>query len=442
MTSLISGAPSQTRERLLTASSWTVGGYAFSQFLRLGNNLFLSYLLVPEAFGLMVLVNPYMIGLNMFSDIGIGPSIIQHPKGDEAPFLRTAWTMQVIRGGFLWLMACLLAWPLSWYYEAPMLLFVFPVVGINAVFAGFNSTAFFSLNRKMQLGKITTLELGSYSASILVMLVWASISPTIWALVAGGFVDSSLKMILGYWFLPGISHRFQWDEQAKKDLFHFGRWIFLSTLLTFLAAYGDRLLLGKMVSLAFLGIYSVAFGLANGLFQVVQSLTGRVLFPAYAGFARDDHAAMKEKIKRIRRLILLGSLPLLALFAGCGDRFIHLWNERYWEAGWILRVLSVGEMLGIASLTLMPIYLALGNSFRQMVMVLIKGALLFGGMLIGGYLGGTFGIVVGIAASQIVFYPIVVLSVREYGIWDLRDDLCLAAGTAILTLFFANFSSY
>ena len=77
--------------------------------MRLGSNLILTRLLVPEAFGTMALVNALVMGLTMFSDMGTGPAIQKCAHGDEPEFLDTVWSVQAIRGGVLWLVA-----PLGW----------------------------------------------------------------------------------------------------------------------------------------------------------------------------------------------------------------------------------------------------------------------------------------------------------------------------------------
>ena len=70
----------------------------------------------PEAFGLMALVNAVLYGLRMFSDLGLGPSIIQKKGGVEPDFLHTAWTIQILRGAVLTIGACVLAWPMAAFY--------------------------------------------------------------------------------------------------------------------------------------------------------------------------------------------------------------------------------------------------------------------------------------------------------------------------------------
>ena len=46
------------------------------QVLRFGFNLVLTRLLLPEVFGLMALVDLFLLGLHMFSDVGLGLSIV------------------------------------------------------------------------------------------------------------------------------------------------------------------------------------------------------------------------------------------------------------------------------------------------------------------------------------------------------------------------------
>src|SRR5436190_19575910 len=127
------------RGRAIKSSVWMMIGWALGQVIRFGGNLILSRLLFPELFGLMALVNVFFQGLQMFSDVGIGPAIIQNKKGDEPRFVNTAWTIQCARGFVLTLVGCLLAWPIAKFYREPRLVWLFPLVAANAALAGFNS---------------------------------------------------------------------------------------------------------------------------------------------------------------------------------------------------------------------------------------------------------------------------------------------------------------
>src|SRR5690606_2290529 len=97
-----SSSRTSLKARALMGSGWVGGGYIAVQGLRFVSMMVLTYLLAPDVFGVMTMINVFLQGLEMFSDIGIGPSIIHSKRGEKSEFLNTAWTMQVIRGFVLW----------------------------------------------------------------------------------------------------------------------------------------------------------------------------------------------------------------------------------------------------------------------------------------------------------------------------------------------------
>jgi len=50
------------KQRLVHSGGWVIFGHLFSQVLRLGSNLILTRLLVPEMFGVMAIVTVIMAG--------------------------------------------------------------------------------------------------------------------------------------------------------------------------------------------------------------------------------------------------------------------------------------------------------------------------------------------------------------------------------------------
>jgi len=89
-------------QRVMRGAAFTSGGFVLSQGMRFASNLILARLLFPEAFGLMAL----MTGLTMLSDTGVPQSIMQNKRGEDPDFLNTAWTLNLMRGVVLWLIAC------------------------------------------------------------------------------------------------------------------------------------------------------------------------------------------------------------------------------------------------------------------------------------------------------------------------------------------------
>ncbi len=355
------------RSRALAGSFWTLGGYTTSQLIRLGSHLVLAWLLAPEIFGLMALVKVVQQGLTMFSDIGIAPSIVQSKRGDDPEFLNTAWTIQIIRGVILWLVACVLAWPLAALFArndlaAWQLLYLLPVAGFGAVFDGFASTSLGTLNRKLWLGRVTLLEVGTQVATVAVMVAWGAVSATAWALVFGGLAGSLVRCVVSHYLVPGYRVRIVYNRDCAREILHFGKWIFSSTAFTFLALNLDRLILGNILSLDELGLYSIALVFAKVPQHVGSRLSSTVLFPVYSSF-RDQPDRMVSVALKARGLVLLVGVAVCTCLVVVSPIFFYtLWDERYHEAGTIAQWMALYIWAMLVQLTMSRIPLALGNS--------------------------------------------------------------------------------
>jgi len=70
--------------------TWTIIERVASQFVRLAGNLILSRLLFPKDFGLAASVSVYFQSIQMFTEMGVERSLVQHEEGDQPRFLNTS----------------------------------------------------------------------------------------------------------------------------------------------------------------------------------------------------------------------------------------------------------------------------------------------------------------------------------------------------------------
>lgn len=322
---------------------WTIVGYGGSQILRFGSNLVLTRLLFPELFGLMAIVNVFLTGLHLFSDLGLNASIIQSKRGDDPVFLNTAWTLSIIRGAVLWLCCLGIAYPAAQFYHEPRLLWLLPLVGLSTLVGGFCSTSLSTLNRHLALKQISLYELGGQIVGLVVTLIWAWLNPSILALVAGGLVASVFQLIASHRLNGDRRNRITWDGDSIKELISFGKWIFLSTAIYFLSSSTDRLILGKLFTFQLLGVYGIALTLSDVPRQIVFAVATKVIYPAYSKFVELPRSEFRAKIVHHRRPMLLVSAVITALTVGLGDLIISfLYDDRYTAATWMFPLLAIG----------------------------------------------------------------------------------------------------
>lgn len=414
--------------RAMRSSAWTVFGYGASQAIRLASNLALTRLLFPEAFGMMALVTVAMVGLQQFSDVGTGPAIMQNRRGDDPDFLDTAWTLQVIRGLCLWLGTCVLAVPVARFYGEPMLAQLLPAAGLSLLIGGFNPTRIETANRHLMLGRVTVLDLASQVVSTIAMVVLAWTTGSIWALVIGGVIGAVAKLAITHAFLPGQANRFRWEPAAAEELVHFGKWIFLSTVCGFVIAQGDRVILGKFLSLEMLGVYNIGYFLASFPVLLGFAVTGRILIPLYRESPTDGSPQNFRRLRLMRIGLTGGIMAMLLALAFVGIALVELlYDPRFVAAGPVVVVIACMQIPLVIGMTYDRAALAAGDSRRFFLLLAPRAAVLSAFLLIGAQTAGLLGALAGQGLATVLVYPLIVWLARRYRVWDPLHDAVFAA---------------
>lgn len=342
------------RRRAISAGAWNLGALVASQVIRLGGNLVMARLLMPEMFGVMAIATSIAVILALLSDIGLRQNIIQSQRGDDPLFLNTAWTVQILRGFVLFALSLFVAglawfaqvgdfWPVGSTYDAPELPLVLAVTGFSAIIYGFQSTKVALAFRSFQQRKVVLAELVAQLVALLVMLGIGYFARSIWSLVVAGLVATLINTVLGHLWFQGAHNRLCWDRSALKELIAFGRWVLLSSAVGVLAMQGDRILFGGSMSASELGVYSIAVLLLGAIQTGVYKLAGAVVLPALSEAARSgDYLRLHDLYYRFRLIV-----DIVLLFA-CGFLLVAspliiswLYDARYAGAGKMLAILSL-----------------------------------------------------------------------------------------------------
>jgi O-antigen/teichoic acid export membrane protein len=396
------------KQLALRGTFWTIATYGISQVMRFGSNLVLTHLLFPELFGLMTLAYVFITGLHLFSDLGLHTSIIQNKRGDDLDFLNTAWTMQIIRGVGLWLCCLLIAVPAAHFYNEPRLVWVLPIAGLGTLISGFNSTGITSLSRRMSIKQISGFELSGQVISIVVMLTWAWFDRSVWSLLVGSLASAIFQLVRSHQMNPHPPNRWKLEKQAVSELVSFGKWIFLSTALTFFAMQSDRLILGKILGLKLLGVYGVAVSLAEIPKQLVTAVGGKVMFPMFTKFVDLPRHEFRTKIRQGRLPILLAAALALSVLVGFGDVITAtLYDDRYADAVWMIPILALGAWPVILMTTIDGALFALGTAKFNTWAYFWSFLALIVGIWIGGQLFGVVGAIAAVPLSNVPLYGVI-----------------------------------
>jgi len=405
---------------------WTSVVFGLVQVLRLLNNVVLTRLLAPSLFGLMTIVNAIRVGVELLSDLGINQNIVSSPQGHTRDFYDTAWTLQVIRGAVLGTIAFALSGPLARFFDQPELAMILPVASLMFVFGGLMSTSGGLLQKQVNVTRGGLFELCGLTLTIIVQVGFAIVTPTIWALVLGSVAGSGISLIASYLLIPGMRHRFFIDKEIARQIIGFGKWIFLSSIIYFLAMNFDRLYFAKQITMTELGIFSIARSLTDMFNQLAVRASNMVLFPTVAGWQLSNFE-VRNRLLRGRRLLFLAVATGLAGVVSISDLIVRLlYDDRYLQAGAILPLLMIGVWFSILCTindstmlgTKRPAYPALSSGSKLLFYILV--------LPITFHLYGFMMAVLVLSLGEIVRYVILWTFSRRQHLGFGRDDLVLS----------------
>ncbi len=408
------------------ATAWTIIAYGSGQALRVVNSLLLSRLLAPDSFGLMTLVTTFIIGVTLLSDLGLQEGIVQNARGDDPVLLNTAWTLQALRGASIWLMSCLLAWPVSRFYHQPHLLALLPALGFGSALNGLWSTNLLSLGRHLNVKRLYALDLAMQVFQCFVTIVWAYFFPSVWALLGGTLASYGMKLLVSHTqaVVPGIRNRFMWDKPSAKSLIHFGRWILFGTAAFFFASQADRLILGKLVDIGLLGVYGIAFSISDIPRQVILMFCSRVGHPFIVKLVNRPRDEFRAIFLQYRFYVLsVGALLLALVTIAAGPLLLKLYDSRYREAAWMIPILALGLWHTLLYSTLKPALYSVGKTNYNAIGngLYLASTLLF--LPIGFRLWGMPGAVVAVAAADFPLYVVNSYGAFREGVSSWAQDL-------------------
>ncbi|MFU1477909.1 oligosaccharide flippase family protein [Roseovarius sp. C7] len=416
-------------DRVLRGSGFIALGILGGQGLRLAGNLVLTRLLFPEAFGLMALVSVFIVGMKMFSDIGLRPWIQKDEKGDDPLHLDTAWTLQVGRGVLLWLFACAMALPVASFFNEPLLASILPIAGLELVISGLMPTRVATAHRHLRVGQLTMFQVTAQAIGLTLIILLAWQMQSVWALVYGSLANCLVLLLIMHFGLPGRSNRFRFDRHAATSIVSFGKWIFLSTICGFVVAQGDKIVLGKFLSAEALGLYTIGFFLASFPVLLTEKVARKVLIPLYREQPPGASPENFAKVRKLRFGVTSGMFALLTILGFFGPLITDiLYDPRYAASGMILVLVACAQMPLAIGLTYDQAALASGNSRQFFGVVAIKAILMLSLSLLGISYFGMVGAIAGQGAAYLLTLPAIIWLARAHGVWDrLHDTVFLAA---------------
>jgi O-antigen/teichoic acid export membrane protein len=439
----------KTSGRAARAGIWSMGELGASYALRLGSNLVMTRILMPEAFGLMAMVTTVHFALALLSDLGIGQSIIRSPRGDDPHYLRVAWTIQIVRSSaiaamvlvvaaLLWLLGPSFAVP-GTVYADPDLPGLIAVSSIVLVLSGLESTAQYIAQRQMQLKWVTVLNISGQVVSLLAMIGIAQIEASVWSLLWGMIIGAAFRTVMSHVIFSSPRMAIAWDRGIADDFWQFGKWIIASSMTTALAGPADKVFLGAMLDKEHFGFYVIASIWVQSAVMVTHRITSQIGLPLFSNVSRERPHDLLRVYRRFTWLIgLMAMVAFVALFFGGATLINLLYPDSYALAASFIPFLALA-LLGEWFSPLATMLLSQGNSKASALSGIANAASIILALPVGYYLLGIEGALLAVAVAPLGSVPpVLVIAHRTLGL-PLRPGYmiigAILAAAAVVGLF-------
>ena len=359
MTSTASGARVMRNTGLTLAS---IGIPLFSAFLVMPS---LTRHLGAARFGLLGLAWALLEYFSLF-DVGLGRATTKFvaeriaTKSAELPqIILVSMTSQLVLGGIGGLLLALLApvivghWLVvppalvaearaSFELLALMLPFVLVSLGLRGVV---EAAQRFDLSAAIR----TPSSAATFLIPAIAALYGVKLPGILFGLLLLRVVTCCALVVAVRYALPGVTWRWPPHWRLPRALVSFGGWIAVSNIVSPILVYLDRFVLGAVVGLGAVGLYTPAYELSARLLIVPGSLL-TAMFPmvsAASGGEGDEHDRLARIFSLSVRNLLLLLAPAVVLLSAFAPDILRLWlgHEFADRSSLALRVLAVGVMI-------------------------------------------------------------------------------------------------
>lgn len=326
------------KARIFRSGIWVGLAATLGTLLNFVRSIVLARLLTPEMFGLMGIAGIAVRTIETFTRPGIAPALIARQREfDEAA--ATAFTLLVGRGIVLAILLTVLAPFVARFYEADQLTPVLQAMSLIFVIGGLANIQTIARQKEIDFRSLTFLALTSNLLGTVATILAAFLLRSVWALVIGQIATAAFNAFLSYLFVPGRI-RFSFDRELARELVTYGRFITGSSIMMFMAAEIDTAVLGKLVGIETVGLYTFAFALANLATANISKSVSSVMMPAYSKL-QDDPESLKRAFLRSLSFVMMLVMPVCAgLVLLAEPLIVFIYGERWAPAADALRILA------------------------------------------------------------------------------------------------------
>lgn len=350
--------------RSISAVLWGALGAFLRAFLQVFAQVILARLLGPEVYGVFALALVVVFFSTFFADVGLAYGLIQRKVVSDED-IRFVFTWQTLLGTITTLIVFASAPWVADFYGDQQLVDVVRWLSVSCLIGAVSSTASTLLRKDLNFRAINLATVISYAVGFLLVGVpMAWLGYGVASLVAAFLTQMTVQTIYQVAARPHPKRPLLW-QPASRELLGFGGTVLLTNLINWVMNSIDRVVVGRMMSVAAAGLYSVVSNFITGPTITVLAMLQSVLYSASAR-VQDSARSLRLGLRTMFGIIGLAFVPVFFTIAVVSATFMRaVYGERWSGAEVVLTPLAFAMpavlMMGLST----PILWTSGNVRKE-----------------------------------------------------------------------------
>lgn len=290
-----------------------ISGNAVASLLLLVRNLIVARLIPVSDYGIASTFAMAMAVVEMASALGLQQQIVQAKEGDDPRFQAVLQGFQLLRGAMSGVILFLIAGPLARFLGIPEVIWAYQLLALVPVLNAMQHFDIHRLNRQMRFGPL--LLTGAVPALVSLLVIWPlALWFGNWQVMLWSILVQALLGVVTSHVVAERPYRLNWDREIVAGSLRFGWPLLLNAVLMFLVFQGDRLVVGHVLGMTDLAIFSMGVTLTLTPTLVLAKSAQNLFLPRLSVLAHDGAAAFdRMAYAMLQAAILNGTLMVLAI---------------------------------------------------------------------------------------------------------------------------------
>lgn len=386
---------SDLRSKSVRAAGFTWAAGTADFVLRIGSTAILARLLLPQQFGLVMMVTAVTAVADQFRDLGLSTVTVQRKHISHQEVTNLFW-INLFAGIGIALIIAAFAPLVSAYYNEPRLTVITYILATNFVWGGLVVQHEALLARTLKLGHIAAVRVLSSVVSVIVAVLLAWKGFGYWALVWKEVVRMGL-LTVGMWiclpWIPGLPCK----NVSVWGMVRFGAHLSGANILVSITAGADRFLLGKFWGAGAVALYRQAYQLLVLPMDQVLGPVFQVTQPGLSMLQTED-SKYRHFYQKVLTIVCIATMPVSLFVAATATEITRvLLGPKWLECTGVLMILGLGTFIKEPVRWSAHILITRGKARRYLQLTALQNVTLVVFMLIGVRWGIT-----GVAAADLM----------------------------------------